>query len=163
MKSVDGYTPANLLNIILADDDRHDCILFKHASGELPMAGNFTALSNGVQPIQLQSKQNKQADKVCFPGVNLPQINDFNFLNELKGNCNFNQLLVSILPTSYRVDRADLLYKKGAYFYILKPSSFVQLKNPKQPVTIFSTNKNILQSSREKSPTGSNQELISFS
>lgn len=35
------------INILLADDDQADCLLFKHALEELPVLASLTIVNNG--------------------------------------------------------------------------------------------------------------------
>lgn len=150
MKSVDGLRSPNILNIILADDDKDDCFLFEEAISELPLSANITTVRNGVQLLLLLSKENKKTYDVLFLDLNMPQKNGFTCLQEIKGDIDLKQLSVIILSTSYLEDTVDLLYKNGADFYFRKPSSFSELKNVIQQAILLVKNKSVVQSSREK-------------
>jgi CheY-like chemotaxis protein len=48
--------PQNI-NILLADDDKADCNLFKDALEEMPISANLTIVHNGEQVIEELTKK----------------------------------------------------------------------------------------------------------
>jgi CheY-like chemotaxis protein len=116
------------LNILLADDDKADCLLFKDALEELPISANLTIVHNGEQVIeQLTKKENKLPD-VLFLDLNMPQKNGFASLGEIKRNSDLQKLPVIIFSTASERETIMNVYRDAAHYYICKPFDFSQLK-----------------------------------
>lgn len=116
------------LNILLADDDKDDCLFFKEALEELPLLSHLTSVYDGEQLMQLLNKKTEQLPNVLFLDLNMPRKNGFNCLEEIKRDNKLKHLPVIILSTSFEERIADLLYKNGAHNFICKPADFNQLK-----------------------------------
>ena len=149
MKKVDGAIPPKLLNIILADDDKDDCMLFGDAMKELPVSANLSIVHNGVQLMKLLAGKRAHPCDVLFLDLNMPLKNGFECLKEIKCNPDLKHVPVIIFSTSYEVGVADVLYKNGADFYIRKPPVFLQLKNAIEQAIALTQKKNIVQTTRE--------------
>lgn len=116
------------LNLLLADDDKDDCLFFKDALDELPVTAQLTTVHNGEQLMQLLSEKIGELPSVLFLDLNMPRKNGFECLSEIKLNEDFKELPVIIFSTSFEQDVVNLLYKKGGQYYIRKPAEFSQLK-----------------------------------
>lgn len=117
-------------DILLADDDPDDCMFFKEALDELGVAASFTTVNNGVELIHfLESKTEKQFPDILFLDLNMPRKSGLECLSELKQNKKLKQIPVIIYSTSANPDVTDLLYAKGAQYYIRKPVDFENLKS----------------------------------
>lgn len=117
----------NDLNILLADDDTDDCLLFKEAVTTIIPSGNFTAVHDGEQLMQLLGNETAKLPDVLFLDLNMPRKNGFECLTEIKQNKKLKDLPVVILSTSNCTDDMHILFKTGADIYIRKPSNFDQL------------------------------------
>lgn len=118
----------NQLQILLADDDEDDCLFFKEALDELPVAAHLTIAQNGEQLMQLLTNSTEQLPNVLFLDLNMPRKSGYECLSEIKSNQKLRQLPVIILSTSFEPAIADLLYKNGAKACIRKPADFSTLK-----------------------------------
>jgi CheY-like chemotaxis protein len=127
MTSNDDIT-TGVLNILLADDDKDDCLFFKEALEELPLVSNLTTVHNGEQLIQLLTKKTVQLPDVLFLDLNMPRKNGFTCLEEIKSDHKLSHVPVIILSTLFDENIANRLYKNGALFYICKPPDFHELK-----------------------------------
>lgn len=116
------------LHILLADDDRDDCLIFQDALAELPISTHTTIVHDGEQLMQLLNQKTTRLPDVIFVDLNMPRKNGFVSLKELKQDEKLKHLPVIIISTSYEPDIVDLLYKSGAQYYICKPTSFENLK-----------------------------------
>ena len=116
------------INILLADDDKDDCMFFQEALEELQLQTKFTVVHDGEQLMQLLTKNSKQIFHVLFLDLNMPRKNGFACLTEIKRTKKLKSLPVIVFSTSYDESIADLLYINGAQHYICKPSDFSQLK-----------------------------------
>lgn len=117
------------LNILLADDDKDDCIFFKEALEEMSLLSQLTCVYNGDQLMLFLNKKLQQLPDVLFLDLNMPRKNGFACLKEIKSDNKLKHLPVIILSTSYEGSIANLLYKNGAHYYICKPADFNQLKD----------------------------------
>lgn len=116
------------INVLLADDDCDDCLLFKEALDELPISTTLTTVNNGAELMEFLTKKIVALPDVLFLDLNMPRKNGFECLTELKQQEKFNNLPVIIYSTSFDHEIINLLYKKGATFYIRKPAEFSTLK-----------------------------------
>lgn len=116
-----------MINIILADDDNDDCLLFKEALNELSLAVSLTAVHDGERLMHhLSSSAN--LPHALFLDLNMPRKNGFECLTEIKNHPTLKDLPVIVYSTSYDEEKANLLYKTGAHYFICKPSDFEELK-----------------------------------
>ena len=124
------------VNILLADDDGDDCLLFQDAFDELDLSAALTTVHNGEQLMQLLLNSPELPD-ILFLDLNMPRKNGFECLSEIKQNEKLKQLPVIIFSTSFEPDIVDLLHKNGAQHYICKPNEYgILLKVIHQVVTI---------------------------
>lgn len=115
-------------NILLADDDKDDCLLFKEALSELPLNTNLTILHDGDQLMQYLLANVSTLPHVLFLDLNMPRKNGFQCLSEIKQHPDLKDLMVIIFSTSFEQYIAGDLHKGGAQHYIRKPDDFGLLK-----------------------------------
>ncbi|MBK5284952.1 MAG: response regulator [Bacteroidia bacterium] len=138
MKTRDELPPRTL-NILLADDDKDDCLLFKEALEELPLSMHLTIVHDGDQLMKLLTREVvaqyvTPLPDVLFLDLNMPRKNGFECLCEIKQNENLKALPVIMFSTSYPRDKTyegemiNTLLKIGAQDYIRKPNDFTQFK-----------------------------------
>jgi CheY-like chemotaxis protein len=120
---------SRVLNILLADDDEDDRLLFEEALKELPMNIKLTSVVNGTQLMERLTQQKTKVPDVLFLDLNMPGKNGFACLKEIKLNSRFERLPVFIFSTAFDEDMLNLVYKDAAHYYIRKPAEFSQLKN----------------------------------
>ena len=115
------------INILLADDDKDDCLFFKEALEELEVVAQLTLVADGQQLMHRLRSDTDRLPDVLFLDLNMPRINGMECLAEIKQSEKLRQLPVIIFSTSYEQEIVNLLYKSGAQHYIRKPNSFTQL------------------------------------
>ena len=142
--------PENLI-LLLADDDKDDCLFFKDALEELPVSAQLTTVHNGEQLMQLleQNKNEPPPPHVLFLDLNMPRKNGFECLAEIKLDEKLKELPVIIFSTSFEQDVVNLLYKRGGHYYIRKPAEFSQLKKVILEALTHIAKGNISQPARE--------------
>ena len=129
------------LHILLADDDKDDCIFFKEALDEFLFPTQLTAVRDGEQLMQLLSNETNEIPHVLFLDLNMPRKSGSECLTEMKVNTRLKQIPVIIFTTSFHKKMADMLYENGAHYFIQKPSAFSQLKKViKHSLTLISQN-----------------------
>jgi len=121
------------LNILLADDDHADCLLFQEALEELPLTTTLTIVHNGEELMKLLKKRGNKLPDVLFLDINMPRKNGFASLAEIKNHTRLQKLPVIILSTSSAHDMESLkvnqTFKDAAHYYIRKPNKFSELKS----------------------------------
>ena len=112
------------LTILLADDDKDDCLFFEDAINDLAQSTNFTAVHDGEQLMQLLSNETNKLPHVLFLDLNMPRKNGFECLEEIKHNRKLKALPVVVFSTSFEQEVVNRLYDNGAQYFIRKPSEF---------------------------------------
>jgi CheY-like chemotaxis protein len=118
--------PANI-NILLADDDQADCLLFKLALEALPFTATLSVVHNGEQLMETLSAASKLPD-VLFLDLNMPRKNGFASLGEIKRNTGLWGLPIVIFSTCSEEKAVSNVFRDAAYYYIRKPDDFNVLK-----------------------------------
>lgn len=139
----------NQLQLLLADDDEDDCLFFKEALQELPIATNLTIVRDGERLMQLITTGIAPLPHVLFLDLNMPRKTGYECLSEIKHNENLKHLPVIVLSTSFEQSVADTLYKTGAQLCIRKPADFSQLKQAIQQALTLIAHENDSQPANE--------------
>jgi len=121
--------PDRTIRLLLADDDKDDCLFFEEALDELSIPAQLTTVHDGEQLMKfLAKKRTEELPQVLFLDLNLPRKNGHECLSEIKLDKKLKRLFVIIFSTSSEPDIVNLLYRNGAQHYIRKPAEFSQLK-----------------------------------
>jgi CheY-like chemotaxis protein len=116
------------INILLADDDNADCLLFREALEELPVSASLSIVPNGEQLIEELTNKGSKLSDVLFLDLNMPRKNGFASLGEIKRNTRLQELPVIIFTTSSELESVKKVFRDAAHYYICKPVDFSQLK-----------------------------------
>ena len=116
------------INILLADDDNADCLLFKDALAELPVSASLTIVHNGEQVIEELTKKVSEQPDVLFLDLNMPRKNGFATLGAIKRSSELQNLPVIIFSTASDKEMVKIVFRDSAHYYICKPNDFSQLK-----------------------------------
>jgi len=141
----------NPIILLLADDDKDDCLFFKDALGELPVTANLTTVHDGEQLMRLLADEEviPPLPHVLFLDINMPRKNGFECLAEIKNDEKLKHLPIIIFSTSFEQDVVNLLFKNGAQHYIRKPADFSQLKKVIYQALVLATEDKISQPAKE--------------
>lgn len=127
-----SLAPGNL-NILLADDDPADCLLFKEALEELSLTTTLAIVHDGEELMKLLKKRGTKLPDILFLDINMPRKNGFASLSEIKNHPRLQKLPVIILSTSGAQEmenlKVDQTFKDAAHYYIRKPNNFTELKS----------------------------------
>ncbi|MBF4493367.1 response regulator [Flavobacterium sp. JLP] len=116
-------------NLLLADDDEDDCSFFREALDELSLPVSLVTVNDGVQLMDyLKANAPNNLPDILFLDLNMPRKNGHECLKEIKEIDDFQNLAVIIFSTSLDTEIVDLMYSKGATYYIRKPGEFSKLK-----------------------------------
>jgi CheY-like chemotaxis protein len=116
------------IQVLLADDDPDDCLLFQDALLELPVPASLSTVNDGEQLMRRIIDDRKSPDLI-FLDLNMPRKNGFECLVDLKAHEHGSKIPVIIFSTSFNPEIVRLLHLNGARHYIRKPSEFESLKS----------------------------------
>jgi len=137
-------------NLLLADDDADDCAFFKDALEDLPVSTALMTTSDGVNLMKyLTDISLHNLPDILFLDLNMPRKNGFECLSEIKTIDKLQDLRVIIFSTSLDMNIVDLLYEKGAIYYIQKPAEFAKLKKVILDALTIVTQNNFKQPTRD--------------
>jgi CheY-like chemotaxis protein len=120
---------AKTLDVLLADDDVDDCIMFEKALKELPISSNLKTVYDGNDLLKTLALKNIRLPDLIFLDLNMPGMNGVECLHIIKTREELKKIPVVIFSTSIGDSLARKLIEKGAMECIRKPSSFHELKN----------------------------------
>ena len=116
------------IEILLADDELADCLLFKEALEELPVSAHLTTVYNGEQVMEEITKKGKKLPDVLFLDLNMPRKDGFASLGEIKRSTFLQDLPVIIFSTTSELESVKRVFRDAVHYYICKPVDFLQLK-----------------------------------
>ncbi len=116
------------LNLLLADDDEADRMLFKEAFEELTTKTVISTVNNGEQLMDYLNKKEGPVPHLIFLDLNMPRKNGMECLKEIRGNEAFKKISIAIYSTSASENDIKETFLNGANVYIKKPSDFNTLK-----------------------------------
>jgi CheY-like chemotaxis protein len=117
------------INLLLADDDPDDCLFFEEILNDSGFPARLSIVKDGDMLMQFLHDEKRVLPDAIFLDLNMPRKNGFECLSEIKINERLNQLPVLIFTTSLTHDIVNLVFQKGAHYYIRKPSEFQLMKN----------------------------------
>ncbi|HYG50772.1 MAG TPA: response regulator [Flavobacteriales bacterium] len=116
------------LNILLADDDEDDRLLFKDAFDEIKIKTNVHMVNDGVQLMHYLNNPDQNLPDIVFLDLNMPLKNGFECLAEIRGAKRLKDISIAIYSTSGSEEDIEETFVKGANVYIKKPNDFAILK-----------------------------------
>lgn len=117
------------LDIVLADDDEDDCMMFEETLKEFLPSAQLTKVIDGEQLMKLLEIRKGRLPDVVFLDINMPRKNGIECLKLIRGNNNFKDLLVIMYTTSGEIGIVNLTYQIGANHFICKPSELSIIRN----------------------------------
>lgn len=126
--SKDYKSISRKLNLILAEDDFDDRLLFEEAIDELPVSVELLTFNNGDELMEWLTDDNNMLPDALFLDLNMPRKNGFAALGEIKRDPNLQELPVIIFSTATNRDMIKQVFKDAAHYYIRKPANFWELK-----------------------------------
>ena len=130
------------INILVADDDKNDRLLFDMALKEIPLATRLKTVSDGEKLMDYLSKNSENLPDVIFLDLNMPRKNGSECLKEIKKNEKLKRLPVIIYSTSLRENIADVLFQNGAHYYLPKCNYNMLIKHIYKTLTLLAEDPN---------------------
>lgn len=119
----------NKLKIVLVDDDEDDRQFFADALESLDMKTELLQLTNGEECLKYMEANKDDLPNLIFLDLNMPIMNGFQCLEQLRAQQEFKDVIIAIYSTSGVEKDIEETFNKGANIYIKKPSSFKELKS----------------------------------
>jgi CheY-like chemotaxis protein len=125
------------LNILLAEDDLEDQLLFENVLSELSISTKLTTFNNGEELMRhlITNSSNASSADVLFLDLSMPHKTGYECLIEIKENVKLKELQVVMFTCSFarniefELQLINTLTRMGAVGFIRKPDSFEELKN----------------------------------
>ncbi len=113
--------------ILLADDDKDDAEMFCEALAEIDESIVCHCSENGSGVLKMLKAQEK-APGVVFLDLNMPIMNGWECLKQLKAEEHYKDIPVIMISTSSYKNDMDAAADLGAVCYFVKPNNFNDLK-----------------------------------
>ncbi|MDV7139545.1 response regulator [Maribacter sp. TH_r10] len=118
----------NKMNIVLADDDADDRMLFEEAINEIEIKTELSLFPDGKQLMDYLGHPSTKLPEIIFLDLNMPVKNGMQCLQEIRQHKALSHLCVAIYSTSSSEQDIEETFINGANIYINKPNSFGALK-----------------------------------
>ena len=113
---------------LLADDDQDDAELFGEALAEIDPAIHFHHVDDGEAVLDFLKNHNGESPDIIFLDLNMPGMDGWECLRQLKSNSAFEGIPVIVYSTSSHQRDKDRAIQLGATGLISKPSSYRLLR-----------------------------------
>jgi len=117
-----------LLNIVLADDDEDDRMLFSEAIEEISIRTKLSLFNHGQELMDYLNLPNVLLPSLIFLDLNMPVKNGLQCLKEIRENARLKDLCVAIYSTSSSEKDIEETFLNGANIYVNKPDNFCKLR-----------------------------------
>ncbi|MBM1104570.1 response regulator [Aurantibacter crassamenti] len=115
--------------IFLTDDDRDDLTMFQEALLEIDSNIRFKGFENGVELMERLLKVDEELPNAIYLDLNMPLMNGEECVDDIRAEARFNEIPIIIYSSYVDELKMDIIQKKGANLYLVKPSSFDNLKS----------------------------------
>jgi CheY-like chemotaxis protein len=114
------------LNILLADDDPDDSMLFLQAVEELAIPGKVSVMDDGMKLVNHISHSSNP--DIIFLDMNMPFMTGLECLQTIRQKESMQQVPVIIYSTSHNPAEIRKCFEHGANYYVVKPFSFDSIR-----------------------------------
>ena len=113
-------------HIFLVDDDEDDRLFFIEAMQEIDATIKCSLAENGKKALKTLQTLTELPDLI-FLDINMPELNGFECLKELKKSPRLQAIPVIMLSTSVSYKDIDYSKELGAKMFFTKPNSYTKL------------------------------------
>lgn len=135
-------------NILLADDDSDDCLLFEEALREICTESGLNVANDGIDLMDFLKKG--FMPDVIFLDLNMPRKNGFECLSEIRADKRYDHIPVIIFSTTAQPEAVNKVYENGANYFVCKPNTFQMLKDAIQHILSINWEEKYIDIAREK-------------
>jgi len=119
--------------VFLIEDDEDDQLLFKEAIKSINPSLQCDTSTNGKIALE-KLKATTSLPDIIFLDLNMPVMNGFDFLIQIKKENELNKIPVGIFTTSNIFREKELTKECGAQFFLTKPTDFQVLRKKLQQI-----------------------------
>lgn len=119
--------PRTAFLIVSAEDDEDDRFLLRESFDESPRNFTLEFANNGEEAWQLLTGAGKWPSLLLLD-INMPGLNGLSLLERIRNDEKLKTLPILMLTTSEDQTVIDKAYRLGANGYVVKPSSYEDLK-----------------------------------
>ena len=105
------------LHIFLVDDDADDRMLFQEAMSEVDPHAKLS-IADGCDMLLILAKVEKDKPDMILLDLNMPGLNGFECLDEIKNKHHFGNVPVIIYSITANTEHVKKTYKRGATLYM---------------------------------------------
>jgi CheY-like chemotaxis protein len=113
--------------VLLIDDDRDDAEIFSDALKEAGLSGGMDYYEDGLKALENLANQSTHPD-VIFLDINMPSINGWECLREIKNLAGMQHIPIVMYSTSNLQSEGISAKDIGAAAFLTKPDNFRDLK-----------------------------------
>ncbi len=117
--------------IFLIDDDEDDHFFFKEVIESINLTLHCDTATNGKIALD-KLKSSTSLPDIIFLDLNMPLMNGYEFLIQIKKENQLNKIPVGIFTTSNILRDKELTKEFGAQFFLTKPNDFQVLRKKLQ-------------------------------
>lgn len=121
-------------DILIADDDADDIILFKDAIEQAGISVSLQSFLGGADLMNHFKNVNNPLPDLIFLDLKMHCKNGFECLEEIRNNQRLSNLCIIVYSTSSHSNDIRESLIKGANLYFTKPSTFQELVNRLQRI-----------------------------
>ena len=88
------------VQVLLADDDEDDRLLFRDAFNEIKIKTNVNTVNDGVELMKILNQKNSLLPHILFLDLNMPRKTGMECLLEIKNTGNLKDIPIAIYSTS---------------------------------------------------------------
>ena len=129
------------VEVLLVEDNEGDIRLIKEAFKDSKIVNKFSVVGDGQQALDYLNKRGEfeSADRpdLILLDLNLPKINGFDVLNEVKSNPEFQKIPVIIFSSSTSDSDVMRSYDLKANSYVSKPADLEEFLNVVRTIDEF--------------------------
>jgi len=126
--------------VILADDDSDDRSLFSEAITEADPSVIYWGAENGQAALNYLTDQKNLRPAIIFLDINMPVLNGWETLAEIKANKKLLDIPVVMYSTTSQSHHVQKALNMGALFFLTKPDSYSRIR---EILTIVIANLNL--------------------
>lgn len=116
-----GEQKMKVIKIMLVEDNRGDIILTKKALAKIRIANEIIIKNNGQECMDYLKSKDEDLPDLILLDLNMPIMNGFEVLEELKNSNDFSHIPVIVLTSSEAEQDIMASYKSKANSYLTKP------------------------------------------
>lgn len=122
------------INIVLADDDKDECSLFREAVNEINENYNLKFFSNGKDLMNYLNDEECESPDIIFLDLNMPVMSGIDCLSKIRSNNQHADTVIAIYSTSSSDQDQEETFMLGANVYIKKPNDYEKMKKVLQHI-----------------------------